>query len=255
MNNRESSQHHPEARSQSGDAVPYVRGDRDHFLRLMFFQASHHVSPQPPAYPQREPGAYSALRLWKAKSDTGYHLPLSTATAPVSLESPALEVMTDLRHVPAVTIGHFGTVDDANRTMIERGVRALFVVDDMRRVLGIITATDVLGEKPVQLTHQRGIHHNEVIVRDVMTPADRLEVIDLEEVRHGRVGDVIATLRLSGRQHALAVEITGDAATGTQQNVRGIFSLTQIARQLGIPPQPLHDIGRTFAEIEAAIAS
>ena len=40
-----------------------------------------------------------------------------------------------------------------------------------------------------------------------------------------------------------------------QQSVRGIFSLTQIARQLGIPPQQIHDIARTFAEIQAAIAS
>jgi hypothetical protein len=60
-------------------------------------------------------------------------------------------------------------------------------------------------------------------------------------------------LRLAGRQHALAVEATSEAS-GAQKTVRGIFSLTHIARQLGIPPQQTHDISRTFAEIQAAIA-
>ena len=68
------------------------------------------------------------------------------------------------------------------------------------------------------------------------------------------MGDVVATLRLAGRQHALVVEEVADAPSG-QVTVRGIFSLTQIARQLGIPSQQVHDIARTFAEIEAAIGS
>jgi hypothetical protein len=35
--------------------------------------------------------------------------------------------------------------------------------------------------------------------------------------------------------------------------VRGIFSLSQIARQLGIAVQPGAEVARTFSEIEAAI--
>lgn len=79
-------------------------------------------------------------------------------------------------------------------------------------------------------------------------------MLDFHDVQRARVGDVVATLRLAGRQHALAVEAT-EGATIRQQTVRGIFSLMQISRQLGIPPQQIHDIARTFAEIEAAIAS
>jgi hypothetical protein len=86
-----------------------------------------------------------------------------------------------------------------------------------------------------------------------MTPAERLEILDLDAVRSARVGDVIATLRLAGRQHALVVETDPDTAA-VGKVIRGIFSLTQIARQLGIPPQHVHDIARTFAEIEEAIA-
>jgi len=120
-------------------------------------------------------------------------------------------------------------------------------------VLGIITSTDVLGERPIQLAHERGARHDEVLVRDVMTPAERLEAMELEDVLRARVGDVIASLRLSGRQHALVIESM--QAQPSTRVVRGIFSLTQIARQLGLPPQPAHNIARTFSEIEAAIGA
>ena len=35
--------------------------------------------------------------------------------------------------------------------MIQAGVRMLLVVDEYRKVAGLITANDVLGEKPIQV--------------------------------------------------------------------------------------------------------
>jgi len=63
--------------------------------------------------------------------------------------------MTDLRHIPAATIDLDAPLDAANRFMIRRGVRLLLVTDDERQVLGLITANDVLGEKPVQFALER----------------------------------------------------------------------------------------------------
>jgi len=139
--------------------------------------------------------------------------------------------------------------------MITRGVRALFVVDEARTILGIVTANDILGEKPIQIAQDRGIRHTEILVSEVMTSSGNLEAMELQEVLRVRVGDVVETLKRSGRQHALVIESEhADAALATR-TVRGIFSLTQIARQLGLPSQIGHDIARTFAEIEAAIGS
>ena len=162
--------------------------------------------------------------------------------------------MTDLRQVTPVTIASFATIQQATQTMIAYGVRALFVVDDQRRVLGLITSTDILGEKPMQFSQQRGIRHDEVLVRDIMTPEERLEAIDLDVVLHARVGDIAATLKQSGRQHALVVNESAEKTGGGGQMVCGIFSLTQIARQLGIALE-MGAIGHTFAEIESAIGS
>jgi CBS domain-containing protein len=187
-----------------------------------------------------------------ARPGVSFALP-SPSTAPtLRLDAPATEVMTDLRRVGAVTIAPDASIDEANQAMIAHGVRALFALDEHRRVLGLVTATDLLGERPIQFAQAREIRRSEVVVRDIMTPADRLEVLDLREVERARVGDMVASLRLAGRQHALAVEATEAPAPG-QVIVRGIFSLTQIARRLGVATQPTHDIARTFAEVEAAI--
>jgi len=82
----------------------------------------------------------------------------------------------------------------------------------------------------VKVALERKVAHCEVLVRDVMTPAERLEAVRLETSCPRRSGNVVATLARSGRQHTLVVELNASGAT-----VRGIFSLTQIARELGIP--------------------
>jgi CBS domain-containing protein len=132
--------------------------------------------------------------------------------------------------------------------MIQRGVRLLLVVDQDRRVHGVITANDVLGEKPVTVAVQRGVPHSEVQVRDVMTPADALQVLAYEDVAGATVGHIIASLKAAGRQHGLVVD---EDAKG-RQRVRGIFSATQIARQLGASITT-SAVARTFAEIETAL--
>lgn len=198
---------------------------------------------------------YHPLRQSKATPGVTYRLQTQASAVRVDADSPATDVMTDLSRVAAVAIRSHATVDKAHQAMIAHGVRALFVVEGESTVLGIITSTDVLGERPIQLAQQRGVRHDEVLAREVMTPAELLEAMELEEVLHARVGDVVASLKLSGRQHALVIESAPADPTSATRTVRGIFSLTQIARQLGLPPQSGHDVARTFAEIEAAIGA
>ena len=223
-----------------------TQAQKDHFLQLMFGEP--HLSTREfnrAPHTRHAEDTYLPLRHSQSSASNRYALPVPSAQAPVRLDSSAHEVMTDLRRVNAVTIDRNLSIDDASHAMQTHGVRALFVVDDTRQVTGIITSTDILGEKPMRFAQQRGIRHGEILVRDIMTPAERLEILDLDAVRSARVGDVIATLRLAGRQHALVVEMNDDDASA--RTICGIFSLTQIARQLGIPQQQVHDIARTFA--------
>lgn len=192
---------------------------------------------------------YPALDLHLLEPSAGYAQPSQSIPDRVTLEAPALHVMTDFEAVTAVIILSGDTVEEAHRRMIQRAVRLLLVVDQDRRVVGVITATDILGEKPMTVVAQRGIRREELLVRDVMTPQEMLQALELSDVRVARVGHIVATLKRLGRQHALVVE--RDAAG--RQKVRGVFSSTQIARQLGVTI-PTSEVARTFAEIEAQLA-
>jgi len=179
---------------------------------------------------------------------TGTRLPAPGRDATrLGLDSPAEDLMTDFMAVPPATIEAGATVDDANQFMIRRAVRSLLVTDPGGRVLGIITANDVLGERPVNVALERKIAHTEVLVRDVMTPAERLEALRIEDVDTAKLGHVVATLAHAGRQHTLVIE------SGPEGDfVRGMFSLTHIAAALGIVLEA-PEIASTFAEVEAAL--
>ena len=194
--------------------------------------------------------SYPALAI-RTHLSGGVRLCRPTHDQPATtLESPALLVMTDLTRVAAVVASPTTTVDEANRYMMRRGVRMLLVLDDQERLSGIVTATDILGEKPLRFSQERRVKHNEIQVSDIMTPLDKLGAIAIADVKHAKVGEVIASLRDSGRQHTLVMET--DAHGKTQ--ICGIFSLTQIERQLGAEI-PSSGVATTFAEIEATLLS
>jgi CBS domain-containing protein len=226
------------------------RAEKDHFLRLMFFQARRPDSP-----PAAAPGAsavspgYHPLSATFLQPDDHCVLPLRTSPVQLSHNSPAVEAMTDLRHVVPVTIAPGASIDDANRTMIASGVRALFVVEQGNtEMLGLVSSADILGERPLQLVQQRGLQRHEIQVRDVMTTRERLGMLELVDVLHARVGDVVETLLQAGRQHVVVSDRQRDGG----RQLCGLFSLTRIATQLGVTLEAA-EISQTFAEIESAI--
>jgi CBS-domain-containing membrane protein len=192
--------------------------------------------------------AYQPLPTRELGADAGFRRPMQPQPPRVTAESPAADVMTDLMRTAPATIRPQAPLAGANQFMITRGVRLLLVTDDHENVLGLITATDILGERPVRVATERGLRRQDLTVEDVMTSADRVEAIELDELRGMHVGHVLETLRRAGRQHALVVE-----AEGGRTLVRGIFSVSQIARQLGIALGGEAEVARTFSEIESAI--
>jgi len=190
---------------------------------------------------------YASLRYLPLQSVSGVTVAHLAPPPAVTLDSPALTVMTDFLQTPAATIEPDAPADYATEYMRRRNVRSLLAVD-RGEVAGILTATDVLGEKPIKLALSSGMKRAEIRVADLMTPRASLELIAYEGVRQARVGHVVATLRQVGRQHFLVGERTPEG-----ERVRGIFSLSQVARQLGIVIEPA-GFAQTFAEIEAALA-
>ena len=170
-------------------------------------------------------------------------------TSTVTLESPALEAMTDLTKVKAATIHPDQTLRQAEQTMIYQGVRMLFVVNEMPALEGLITSTDLHSERQMSLVHSRNLRFDEVRVVDVMSALSVLDAISLDSMRIASVSNLIATLRSLGRNHLLVVQA---GAPGAAQQVRGVVSRTQIERQLGQPVEVTERLGN-FAEVVRAL--
>ncbi len=192
---------------------------------------------------------YAVLQSYPLKSGASFVRPSQSLPEKVKLSYPATDVMTDLNKVSVISVRSQTAMNKANAKMIKYGVRMLLVLDEDEQVAGLLTASDVLGEKPMRFLQTMGGTHADILVRDIMTPQSEMEVLGLDEVKDAKVGDIVASLKQAHRQHSLVV----CGSTDVGQLVCGLFSLTQIARQLGAQAQSF-ELAHTITEIEAVIA-
>src|SRR3990172_6784100 len=192
---------------------------------------------------------YKALTAHTLHPHTSFHQYQQGLPKRVTPESSALDVMTDLKRVKAVTITADASINTSLQKMIHAEVRLLLVINAYNTVLGVITARDLLGEKPVNYVARARVPREDIRVEHIMTPTEKLQVLHIDEVTHARVGDIILTLKEAGRQHGLVLE---RHPSNDGDIIRGIFSTTQIGKQLGVDIQPT---GReqSFAELEQVL--
>lgn len=177
----------------------------------------------------------------------GRKLSLAEAGSPsvpkVSPDDPAVSVLTDFTKTAVFSIGQDVPVDQALLYMKTVGVRFLFVRGGDGGLAGLVTSTDIQGEKPLRHIRSANCSREDVLVRHVMISVDQWEVSDYADVEKARVSQVVDSFKAAGRRHLVVTE---------NDMVRGIFSATRVEQALGIRL----DIVRTaksFAEIESAL--
>lgn len=190
---------------------------------------------------------YQSLPVKLASSGTSLMAPQDRLPSSILMSSPAVDAMTDLSKTVPAKIELNVSIDKAEDSMRHNRVRLLFVVNEQDDLEGLITLNDIKGERPLRFQREAGINHGEVLVRDIMTPLDRLEVVSMSDVAEACVGDIIETLSRTGRQHALVEERTSQGSV-----IRGIFSATRIGKQLGVQLES-SGLAWTFAELESAL--
>jgi CBS domain-containing protein len=191
---------------------------------------------------------YPPLPFHRLDSGASYFRPRQQLPEQVTLDDPAVAVMTDLSQVTAYTTELTIPLNKALETMIKRGVRLLLVRDADGHIVGLITSRDIEGEKPGRILAKAGGAWTDLLVADIMTLKPKLDVLRMPEVQNAQVGHIIATLRQANRQHALVVD--NDPDTG-KPAVRGLFSLSQIGLQLGLDIDPARH-PTTYADLAHA---
>ncbi len=168
----------------------------------------------------------------------------------VNTDSPATAVMTDLSMSRLVTVRTDAGLDEAQELMRLAGVRMLMAVDERGQIVGLVTSRDLTGEKPIHFASEQRVTRDAIRIADIMTVKGRMDVLQFADVERARVGDIVLTLRESARQHAVVVQPNPG---GDEMLLRGLFSITQIGRQLGIEIEPTGAV-QSFAELEAVLS-
>jgi len=167
---------------------------------------------------------------------------------PITLADKASMVLTDFRYNRPFWTTPTATIDQVQAKMIACGVRMLFVAENDGQLLGLITHTDVSGEKPVRYVQEHGGGRGDIFAQEVMTPLTEIEALRRKSLTRAKVGDIVKTLMEEGRRHLL---VTSEGADGTQI-ISGLFSSTHVEHMLGIKIK-LSTRANTFVDIERAL--
>jgi len=191
-------------------------------------------------------GNYSTLNTVTLADDTSLDRPRQEMRESVGLNESAMNVVTDLSKVAAMTINPCASMDNASERMIAGNVRLLFVTDQYYNVMGLVTSRDLMGDRAIQYMQEHGGKREDIMVRDIMTPRHKIEALQLEDVQNARVGDIVETLRRMGRQHALVL-----AKDESGSRIAGVISTTQVTKQTG-EDISVAGVASTIADLAAA---
>lgn len=164
------------------------------------------------------------------------------------LDSPANALLVDFFRVQPITAGEFIAVDDALELMRVNRIRSLMIIDGKNEFVGIVTAMDLMGGKPMAYANEAGIPLAEVQVKNIMLPKSRLRAMARADVEIATIGEVLQILKSQNQQHLLVFEGMND-----KMRISGMFSISDFNRALGIN---LHSapVGYTFSELERIIS-
>jgi CBS domain-containing protein len=145
-------------------------------------------------------------------------------------EDPAITVMTDFRERASVTVRESDTIDAALEHMKHTGVRCAFVTNAAHRVVGLITAYDILGESPLRHMQSVAAQRHEVVVKDIAVKISDWRVADVRDLERTTVDAVRRIFDDSRLTHIPVMEPTQNGP-----RLRGLLSAAKIRRLLANP--------------------
>jgi CBS domain-containing protein len=184
-------------------------------------------------------------------------LPLTPVAGPLQLAAfapratltdPAIGLMTDLGLSSCVTVDQHDAIAPTLHVMQRAGVRMAFVTGLGGELVGLVTADDLQGERPLLRALADHIPLEELTLEQVMHPRSDWLVVDAWQIEHSRLGNVAATMRAHGLSYLLVAERSETRAS----RIRGLVSARRLETALGVD-LATGPLSRSFAELEAAL--
>lgn len=147
----------------------------------------------------------------------------------VAAGDAAATVMTDFSERHSVTVPAGAPLEAALEHMKHTGVRCAFVLDDAgQRVIGMITAYDIMGDRPMRVMQATEVSRAELSVRNLMRALPECPLLRMTDVARATAGDIMRLFDESGLTHIPVVE----TMDGGQLRLRGMFSASRLRRVL-----------------------
>lgn len=164
----------------------------------------------------------------------------------VKASTPALAILTDFRnHKPHLVDGHL-EASEALEMMLAEDARIKLVVDDRREFIGVVSRDDLSEHNVLLKQIELRVKRDELLVRDLMFPRQRIHAIDYEQLKDATVADMVSTLKKSHQDYLLVVD-------KDEHHIRGIVSARDIASRLHMPVEIEKEL--TFVDIFTAVTA
>ncbi len=168
----------------------------------------------------------------------------STVTHPMNfgdltLESEAIEVLSDFTQISPVVLNAGCAAELAERLMKNMHIQSQIVVDGGGEMVGLVCLQDLSGPELVKKVAS-GYRRDELVVEDLMKRRHDLIALSYGEVARATVGELVESLRDHHQSFCLVLE-------AESSKVRGLISAHDIARRLFVPLNVAESI--TFDEL------
>jgi CBS domain containing-hemolysin-like protein len=183
------------------------------------------------------------MKLKFKRIDGDDHLAWPENHEEISQDSPALSVFTDFTVNQPLVLDFTTPAYEAEEFMLKAHVKLKLVVDEKNKFLGVVALEDL--KHPDFLMRMAAVYNRESLtIGDVMRHRDTLEAFCYADLERATIGDVITSLQDCNRQHCLVVD-------KTVHQIRGLISLSDVARKLKVKIQPGHT--SSFAELYVSL--
>ncbi len=159
----------------------------------------------------------------------------------VTLDSPALNILTDFKMYRPLFIHGDTDIVKAKELMEESNVKWEIVVDSKRYFLGTLNLDDISGQNLLALT-SKNRPPEDISVLDVMSPRNALKAISIQDMQKATVADVVQTLKDEHCEHFLVTN-------PETHRIRGVLAANEIARRLHRPTSVQDETRLTFYQM------
>lgn len=182
---------------------------------------------------------YEPLERIPLSSSCGY-LKSPSKLELVHLSDSAMEVFISFKEDAALTIDADSSIDKALNEMHMTGAPSLLVRDEEDKIVGLINSVTLLGEKPIQLMEEKRIARDKVTINLLMTPIDKVVVISFDSLKHQKVGNIIATMKLHRQDNILVLE---------NHKIVGVFLASYLTKKLHADFKKVMQPAESIAEL------